>query len=274
MIKKTIIFFTSICLLLSCSKFESDIDNLNGHKIMALGHGGMGLDHTYPMNSLESVLKCLHLGMDGIEVDVQMTKDSVLIAFHDADLANRTNLTGLVNEYNWSDLAEGIYTETPFLNYKILSLEQMFSEIENLHAYHFSLDVKIYPEKDLDRYMNTYISKLIHLIEDFDLAGNIYIESQQPEFLARLKARKPAYKLFFYPASFEAGLETAMEMDLYGISIANEKVSKEQIKTAHDQQIRMMVWELRSLASNKDAIRKNPDIIQTDKVRDLLRLLN
>jgi len=274
MIKKKLFLFASVCLLTSCDKHEHTIVNLNENQIMALGHGGMGLDHTYPMNSLESILKCLNAGMDGTEIDVQLTKDSVLIAFHDVDLSNRTNLNGLVNEHNWSDLEDAIYMESPFLGYKILSLQQMFSQIENLQQYHFSLDVKIHPVSDVDRYMNTYVSALINLIEDFDLGNNIFIESQHPEFLARLKAQKPAYKLFIYPSSFESGVETALEMGLFGISIANENVSKEQIESAHNQQISVMVWDLRSIASNKDAIRKNPDIIQTDQVTDLLRLLN
>jgi glycerophosphoryl diester phosphodiesterase len=273
MIKKALII-ASICFLISCTKQDYEIENLNGDSIKALGHGGMGLNHTYPMNSLESVLKCLNLGMDGTELDVQMTKDSVLIAFHDADLSSSTNLKGLVNEYNWSDLAKGIYTESPFLGYNILSLRQLFAQIENLHQYHFSLDIKLNTETDMDSYMKTFISTLINLIEEFDLTNNIYIESQHPEFLSRLKAQKPAYKLFIYPSSFETGLKTAVEMELYGISISNEIVTKDQIESAHDQQIRVMVWKLQSIASNKEAILKNPDIIQTDQVAGLLRLLN
>lgn len=173
-----------------------------------------------------------------------------------------------------SEIEKGLYMESPFLGYKISSLEQMFSQIENLNDYEFSLDVKIYPAADVDGYINTYISALINLVEKFDLSSHVYIESQHPEFLARLQSQKPDYKLFTYPSSFETGLQTAVEMGLYGISIANEDVSKEQVETAHKQQIRVMIWQLRSIASNKEAILKNPDIMQTDKVNDLLRLLN
>lgn len=274
MLKITTLIVTSICLLISCTKQDFVISNLNGNNIKAFGHGRMGLDHSYPMNSLESVLKCLNLGMDGSEIDVQMTKDSVLIAFHDADLSERTNLKGLVHEFNWSEIEKGIYMESPFLGYKISSLEQMFFQIENPNNYEFSLDVKIHPVEDVDGYTNTYISALINLIERFDLSNQVYIESQHPEFLARLQSRKPEYKLFIYPSDFETGLQTAVEMGLYGISIANADVSKEQIETAHKQQIRVMIWQLRSIASNKEAILKNPDIMQTDKVNELLRLLN
>lgn len=127
----------------SCKKEKFDIENLNGNKILALGHGGMGLGDTYPMDSAESILHCLNLGMDGTEFDVQMTADSVLVAYHDSELSQSTNLKGTINSLNWSEVKNAHYKETLYLNYTIISLDQLFSNLPNPQQYKFTFDCKL-----------------------------------------------------------------------------------------------------------------------------------
>ena len=69
-----------------------------------MGHGGMGFSNVYPMNTFESIMHCINLGADGTEIDVQMTKDGILVAYHDRELSNKTNKCGLVNDFYWNSL--------------------------------------------------------------------------------------------------------------------------------------------------------------------------
>ena len=73
-------------LLFSCQVEDFELNNLNGNRIDALGHGGMGISNLYPSNSAESILNCLYLGATGTEIDIQMTSDGVLVLFHDEEL--------------------------------------------------------------------------------------------------------------------------------------------------------------------------------------------
>jgi len=274
MIKKTIIFFLIVCNLLSCKKEEFHISNLNGNKITALGHAGMGIGDTYPMDSYESIIKCLNLGMDGSEFDVQLTKDSVLIAYHNKDLSENTNVKGFVNSLNWNELQDAFYTETPYLNYSIISLEQLFSNIDNLHEYKFTFDCKLYTNhKNINEFYTSYINALINIINKYQIKNNIYIESQSETFLCLLKNKEPTYKLFIYPESFESGLETALSIGLYGITISTRNITKEQIEIAHKSNLFVAIWNTVTKSDNVEAIKKNPDFIQTDKVKYLLKLL-
>ena len=111
-----VFYILTFCLFLfSCKKEEFKVENLNNNAITLLGHGGMGIGSTYPMNSYESVLKCLNLGMDGTEIDIQMSKDSVLVLFHDQEIAGNTNLKGPVNTLNWNELKNLHYNQAPYL---------------------------------------------------------------------------------------------------------------------------------------------------------------
>lgn len=55
-------------------------------------------------NSLLAYQKCIDAGLDGIEVDLQMTKDSVLVIMHDETLDRTTTGTGPVSDYRYEDL--------------------------------------------------------------------------------------------------------------------------------------------------------------------------
>lgn len=271
--KKSIIL-CFIFLIISCKKEEFNITNLNGNRITILGHGGMGVAHTYPMNSYESILNCLNHGMDGTEIDVQMTKDSVLVAFHGYDLSDNTDLKGFVNSLNWNDIKNAHYTSTPYLDYSIISLDQLFSSIDNIQKYKFTFDCKLYTyNNNTSQFHETYINAVINLIEKYHIENNIYIESQSVEFLTLFKNKESDYKFFIYPSTFESGLDIALSHGLFGITISTRDITKAQIEIAHDNNLWVAIWNTHSKSDNIEAINKNPDFIQTDNVKYLIKLL-
>jgi glycerophosphoryl diester phosphodiesterase len=273
--KISVTYILMVCFFaVSCSKEEYSIRNLNGNRIMMLGHGGMGTQSTYPMNSMESILACLNLGLDGTEFDVQMTKDCVLVAFHDMDLSDGTNLNGLVHSLKWEDLSEAFYTEFPYLNYPLITLDELFMRIDSPRDYFFSLHCKLYYEGDTDPFFDAHIEALIAMLQKYQLENNVCIESQSESFLARIQSKQPDLKLLLYPSTFDSGLKSALSMNLHGISISNEDISAEQLKHAHDSGLFVAIWDVNTRSQHKEAISKNPDYIQTDNARVLLELLN
>ena len=258
--------------LLSCAKEDFSINNLEGNKIKIIGHGGMGIGSTYPMDSYESITKCLLLGADGVEFDVQMTKDSVLILFHNRDLSQGTNLKGEINTLLWHEIKHTFSIDFPYFNYSLISLDDLFSNIDNLHRYYYTFDCKLYSGQGNDAYEDTYINALVRILEKYELKNNAYIESSSKSFLTKLKDKNPEYKLFIYPTSFENGLQTAIDLNLYGITISTSIVTKEQIQLAHQHGIRVAIWNIHSQSENIKAIKKNPDIIQTDNLAHLLKI--
>ena len=273
-IKIKIIAILTILVLISCKKEEFTIDNLNGNKITALGHAGMGYGSTYPLDSYESILKCLNLGMDGTEFDVQMTRDSVLVAYHDIDLADNTNYSGYINSFTWDELKDAYFTQTPYLNYSIASIDQLFSTLENIQQYTFTFDCKFHSNnQNVQQLYQTYKNALVRLVEKYNLGNNVCIESHSTDFLDLCNKQNLLYKLFIVHTSFDYALQVALAMDLYGISLPDESASSDQIKKAHENNIRVAVWGVRTKSDNIDAVNKSPDYIQTDEVKHLLKLL-
>lgn len=60
----------------------------------------------YPENTLLSFRKAVEEGVDGIELDVHLTKDNQLVIIHDETLERTTNGSGFVKNYTLSELQQ------------------------------------------------------------------------------------------------------------------------------------------------------------------------
>jgi len=273
-LKKTAFVCLGLLASGSCKKDKDFIiENRNENQISVFGHGGMGNGSTYPINTYESILKCLNLGADGTEMDVQLTKDSILVAFKGEELSKKTNCSGKVNSMTWDELSKCVNNEQQYAQYDIVSIETLFEKTENLHDFTFTFDCKLHPSNDFENYIETFTNAIVKLIEEYQLQNNVFIESQNEDFLQSLKNKMPNYKTFIYPASFKQGIEVATALDLYGITISTKNATEENITNAHSLGLTVALWNTHTKQQNIEAVNKNPDFIQTNKVKYLLKVL-
>ena len=261
-------------LLVSCERHSFHIQNLNNDEIQVLGHGGMGIHSLLPMNSALSLQYCLDLGAAGTEIDVQMSKDGVLVAFHDEDLSESTNSEGMIHNLNWSQIEGSVYSDLLiFSAHELESIEGLLSEVVDLEKHVLSFDCKLYTDvEDVIAYYEEFSNAIIELQEQYQL--NLYIESKSPEFLALMKQKDPLAKLFYYPESFEEALALVIDLDLFGISISTEDINAAQVEQAHNHGVWVALWNVHTEAKNIESIEKNPDIIQADRLIYLQSLLD
>ncbi len=265
----TIFIFFSI---FSCKKDNFNIINLNGNKISVLGHGGMGISHTYPMNSFESIAYCLNIGADGTEIDVEMTKDSVLVAFHDLELSDKTNISGNIYNKNWNEISSAIYKDPVYAGYKVVNLDQLFSGISNISGKQFIFDCKNFNPDTSAYYRNTFCNAVIKIIDRYHLEDRAIIELKREDLIQTLKHLRPDLKIFVY-SDFENSLVLAQRYQLEGITISVDKISKQQVILAHQNGLQVAVFNTHSEKRNIEAINKNVDIIQTDRLKHLIKVL-
>lgn len=83
----------------------------------------------WPENSLPAINSVIEMGVDIVEVDLQLTKDSVLIIMHDPKLDRTTTGKGKISETNYADIKDlrlkngaGIYTR-----HKVPTLEEVLN---------------------------------------------------------------------------------------------------------------------------------------------------
>ncbi len=271
--------FALFALPFACSKDNAlfQVENLNGNTISAFGHAGMGIAFMYPINSYESIEPCLRIGADGTEMDIQMTKDSVLIVFHDRDLNEGSLCSGVINDKFWSEIW-GCHHANPYSHQvKILSFRGMMDDLlaagYDIQKYVFTLDIKLYTNTlNYYAYLDQFANAIIREADDYSLADNIMIESADTMFLRMLQQKRSDLKLMLYTFDFEKGLSAAQVMNLHGITTHLDKITTEQMRTAHDDGLRVALWGIKTNEDDLRAIEKSPDYIQSDKIIHLLKL--
>ena len=65
-----------------------------------------------PENTLDAFRKAVEMGADGIELDVQMTKDGELVVIHDETINRVSNGKGWVKDYTYEELKKFNFNKT------------------------------------------------------------------------------------------------------------------------------------------------------------------
>ena len=63
-----------------------------------------GYSGRYPENTMLAFQKAAETGCDGMELDVQLTKDGTVVVIHDEAVDRTTDGTGLVKDYTFEEL--------------------------------------------------------------------------------------------------------------------------------------------------------------------------
>lgn len=271
-------YMVLLCLgMMACVSADiSLVENLNDNQITVIGHGGLGMGAYHPMNTLEAVQEGLSRGLDGVELDVQLTLDTVLIAFHSSDLNVQTQCSGRVIDLYREKIKDCNYRKTVFNQneYLIPTLREIFNGIDQLHARTIFLDCNIYVgQLDLASHRKLLTEALHEIIDEFDLVNQVCIEASDIPFLRELKILNPDLRLFISPGKFELGYQLATENDLYGIIINHDYITKEDIKLAHESGLRIALFSTNTHGEVREAIDSWPDYLQTDRINYTLKIL-
>lgn len=101
---------------------------------MIINFAHRGASMYYPENTMVAFEKAMEMGCTGIETDVQMTKDGVLVLIHDEYLDRTTNGIGLVKNYTYNELRKldaGSFKDRAFSKCKIPSIEELIECTKN-----------------------------------------------------------------------------------------------------------------------------------------------
>lgn len=256
---------------MACGKTE-DFDQTTGmnNKIMVLGHAGMGIYYSEPEDSYESVRPTIDIGCDGSEIDIQMTKDSVLVIFHHGNLGELTHCDGRIYEHNWDEIKDCRYKSR---NVKITSLRELLEGIPNLRDYYFSLDCKLDSKaSEYSLYQDRFLRAIKRIGEQYGMSDHLFIEQYEP-FLRRAQKLGLQNKLFLLTNNDDHPVDKVRASGFFGISVSSD-ISREDIAYAHSKGVYVMVWYPGNFSENKATLEKQPDIIQSDDPISLLKLLN
>lgn len=152
-----------------------------------------GYSGKYPENTMIAFKKALECGVDGIELDVQLTKDGEVVIIHDETIDRTTTGKGFVVDYTYEEL------ERFDASFKFKDLG--FNKIPTLREY-FQLvkDYDMVTNVELKTGINEYLGieeKVWELIKEYNLEEKVIISSFNHFSVMRMKDIAPQLKYGF-----------------------------------------------------------------------------
>lgn len=98
---------------------------------MFVNYAHRGASAYAPENTMTSFRKALQLGANGIELDLQQTKDGKIVVFHDNKIEKKSNGKGKISDYTYKELLDfdfGSWFNLKFKNEKIVLFEDFAKE--------------------------------------------------------------------------------------------------------------------------------------------------
>lgn len=249
-------------------------------EVLCIGHGGAGFEtlrNTIPPNTLASVQQAIEVeGADGVEIDVQMSADGVLILFHDDRLDSKTDCSDCIAGKTALSLDSCRYqTRNGPLDgkYPVARLEDVFEWLESLGEMPWLfLNVKT-PGGCGPIEKVTFAEELVRLINTYGYLDRVLVETIDESFLQTVQAVSSEVKLVYDAVEFKDGLSRANASNYWGMALPNGDVTAEQVEEAHASGRRFIIWGVKVLGDSKRAVEKSPDGVMTDDVRMLRGIL-
>ena len=234
--------------------------------VTIIAHAGNGLDmpsNPFPDNSTDAVAFSINQGADGVEVDIQLSKDGKWILFHDDFLDGKTNLTGCINDYTAEELKSASLSLYP--SQHIHALEEI-----SVDAHYLILDARHYVAcSNKTHQLDSIVTPLMNYIQSHP-STSIIINSNYIPLLDTLQ--KLGLTVSYDAVSSEDMKSTAQSKAYPIYTMRNSEITSEDITNMHALKYKIVIFSVRSQEGNKSALAKHPDFLMTDKLEDALTL--
>ena len=219
-----------------------------------IGHrGAAGLA---PENTFAGFDLALALGVDGIETDVQKTKDGKLVLFHDNLLDKTTNGTGALQETAWQALQQldaGSWFDSTYAGERIPLL------IEALKRY----STRTYFDLEIKQAGIEY--EVLNMVERLELLDRVTFTSQDFATVRNIKKKNPLARVGYLTADFsEEVLKRVVAANMQDFCPRAEKITKQLVNHWRSSGLFIRACGVKNAEIMKNAISAGVDGMTSD----------
>jgi len=226
-------------------------------------HRGGGI--IMPENSLSSIQSALDKGVTVMEIDVQTTKDGVIVLNHDPNLQRVAGVSTKVSELTYEELEQidiGYQYEENYLKEHVPTLDAVLSRVKGKAR--LIIEIKSFS------YNHEMIRNLVLLIEEHDMVEQCMIQSFSYQTLKEVRKLNKGILLgqILYVI---AGNLDSIDVDFY--TIKQSMLSDTFIKIAHKKGRSVWVWTVNDELNIKDVLKYDVDGIITDYPKRVQKII-
>lgn len=224
--------------------------------------GASGWDTKYaPENTMPAFEKAIEMGADGIELDVQLTKDGVIVICHDERIDRTSDGIGWLKDYTLKELREFSFSKThpEYGDIKIPTLREF---LEFMAPTGRGLNIEL---KTGVIYYEGLEEKTAVMVEEFGMNDRVIYSSFNHYSLKLLKhiIPKAHIGLLMGQNFVDVPVYTTM-MQAEAVHPNYQHIDKEYIDNCHANGLKVNTWTIDPLVELKRFCEYGVDIIITD----------
>ncbi len=199
-----------------CGNIEPELN-----RVLLYGHGGGGFDNyaLYAPNSVPAMQESLEkYQLDGIEVDVQFTKDTGLVVFHDGYLESATQCKGKINAITLAETAGCFYRDQYHNTYtaQVITFDSLVTLMNTVWLDRY-LSINLQSNFDVP-YKKDSLAHYFHKrMKAFKNLDKISIECNDANFLFFLERENREYKSYLVANIDAKSADEVFRFNLDGI---------------------------------------------------------
>lgn len=254
-----IIIFTGI----SYFYFITDDFDANNNLVTVTAHRGDAVNA--PDNTMSSLLGAIGSKADYSELDVQETKDGVVVLTHDTNLKNNTGVDKNIWELTFDEVEKldvGSRFSPKFAGEKIPTLDSIIKAANK--------KIKLNIEIKLNGHDQKLEERVVKIIEDNNFVDQCVVTSLDYNALQKVKKLNPKIKVG-YIVFVGMGDVTALNVDF--LSVEEAVATPEFIEKVHKNNKMIYVWTINDSDKMEKFIDLQVNSIITDDSKELTRLI-
>ena len=195
-----------------------------------------------PENTLSAIKKAIEMKADGIEIDIQLTKDGKIVVIHDWKVDRTTTGRGFVYELDFGyirSLDAGQWYTKDFIGEVVPTLEEVLDILPN----DMMLNIEI---KDTARKHSNIEEKMLEILKKYpEKFDNIIVSSFHHDKIKKLQKLEPKLKLALLTDSEFIEIEKYLStngLNSYSYHPEINLISKKDIEILHKNGIKVFAW--------------------------------
>ena len=259
-------------------------------QLLVLGHAGSGFYtpispvNFRPPSSWRGIRRALLRGADGVEIDLQMSRDSVVMLYHDQKLQDGSTGVGCVSELTAAELTrlryQGGFPYDLLQKERPITFDTLLARFGRRPAFpllHLDLheDDQCRPAGHGHDRTPLLIRQIARSLARYRVPPEkVLLVTQEGPTVRLSRAAMPGVRVGLEIASdeFAFGLKVAKTEKVRTVVLDADRVTPEQSAQAHAAGLTVVVFGGRSPHDLRRILKTQPDEIEVDNVKRLLQM--
>ncbi len=248
---------------------------LSGSRALVIAHRGGAREST--VNTFAAFERAIKIGADVIETDLRLTRDGVVVVYHDEKFGRVEGLPEAQRSRPVADMTSAELSQQVLApvgedtgGRRVPTLNDLLADVR---AGLLNIELKRGPQFD------ELVNKTVAMLKDFRRLDRVVLEPPDLKTAERLRSvLGPRLKLHVNPESndsvpYDVSLERVLKFKPHSISVSYKKLSWEIVDLAHKAGVEVWVYTVNSPGIAQAMTLLGVDAIKTDAPTMLLGLL-